>query len=311
MALQRYFLSLKMLRKEFKLKTPVLFLVFNRLDTTKKVFAEIRKAKPKQLFIASDGPREDKIQEKEIVEKIRKYLLKNINWKCEVKTLFRNKNLGCKYAVSGAIDWFFENVDQGIILEDDCLPSQSFFRFCEEMLDKYKNNEKIMHISGTNVEELSESEYDYFFSDRFNVWGWATWRRAWKKYDVEIKNWKKTRCSFNLIRKLKQQRLIEKISSWRLYNLTYLGKIDTWDYQWDFCCLMNDGFCIIPKKNLITNLGFKKGTHTTNYIKSEKSIKKHELSFPIKKNNNIKKNNIYSNLYANFFLSKKIPSFLK
>src|SRR6056297_619848 len=128
--------------KQKQFETPVLFLIFNRLDTTKQVFEEIRKAKPKQLFIAADGPRTK--QEKEKTDAVRKYVLDNIGWKCSVKKLFRNKNLGCKYAVSGAIDWFFENVEQGIILEDDCLPSQSFFRFCEELLEKYKDDERVM-----------------------------------------------------------------------------------------------------------------------------------------------------------------------
>lgn len=290
-----------MQRNNSTLETPILFLVFNRLDTAKKVFAEIRKAKPKQLFIASDGPREDKIQEKEIVEKIRKYLLKNINWKCEVKTLFRNKNLGCKYAVSGAIDWFFENVDQGIILEDDCLPSQSFFIFCQKMLRRYKDDKRIMHISGTNVEGVSKTKKNYFFSNCFNVWGWATWRRAWKNYDVEMRNWKQIRFSKKFFDITTGQRIFNRLKSWRLYNLTYNGNIDTWDYQWDFLCLIKFGLAIIPQKNLITNIGFTNGTHTTNYSKKSKSIKRNEIDITIKKEENIEINEKYNEKYSQFF----------
>ena len=136
--------------KNKNLRVPVLFLVFNRFDTTKKVFEEIKRVKPKKLFISSDGPRKDKRKEKEVVEIIRKYLLDEIDWNCEVKTLFRNKNLGCKKAVSFAIDWFFKNVEEGIILEDDTIPNQDFFIFCEKLLEKYKEDERIMHISGNN-----------------------------------------------------------------------------------------------------------------------------------------------------------------
>jgi len=174
-------------KNNFALTTPVLFIVFNRLDTTKQVFEEIKKAKPQKLFIAADGPRN--FQEKNKTDVVRKYILENINWKCEVKTLFREKNLGCKYAVAGAIDWFFDNVEQGIILEDDCLPSQSFFKFCQEMLEKYKDDERVMHISGTNVEGISKIDQDYFFAINFNVWGWATWKRAWKLYDINVTHW--------------------------------------------------------------------------------------------------------------------------
>jgi len=162
--------------------TPILFLVFNRFDLTKKVFKEIKKARPKSLFISSDGARTKKEEKK--VEEIRQYLLNNIDWNCNLKTLFRNKNLGCQKAVSSAISWFFNNVEQGVILEDDCLPNQDFFKFSEEMLKKYKNNDKIMHISGTNVEKKSNLNEDYFFSKTFNMWGWATWRRSWKYFDI-------------------------------------------------------------------------------------------------------------------------------
>jgi len=285
---------------EFELQTPLLFLVFNRLDTTKKVFEEIRKAKPKQLFIASDGPRKTKEDEEKVVEQIRKYVLSNIDWKCNVKTLFRKNNLGCKYAVSSAIDWFFENVEQGIILEDDCLPSQSFFRFCRELLEKYKDDERIMQISGTNVEGKTAIKESYFFTPCFNAWGWATWRRAWKKYDVEMKDWKIFRFSIDFFNIVRNYSLIEKLKSWRLYQLTYSKKINTWDYQWIFMCLRNKGLCIIPQKNMITNLGFKIGTHTTNYRKTEKTLKKFETSFKLNTSPILNRRG-YIKIYLKFF----------
>src|SRR3989304_2636082 len=161
-----------MAQKEFILTAPVLFLTFNRPEETKRVFEEIKKAKPKQLFIASDGPRESRPEEKIVITELRAHLLKNIDWRCKIKTLFRDKNFGCRKSVSGAIDWFFSHVEKGVILEDDCLPSQSFFRFCQELLERYKDDKRIMQISGTNVEGISKIEESYFFSRTYNVWGW-------------------------------------------------------------------------------------------------------------------------------------------
>jgi len=234
------------------LKTPILFLVFNRLETTKRVFSEIRKAKPKQLFVSCDGPRENKPGEKETVEKIRKYVLKNVDWPCKVKTLFRKKNLGCKYAVSGAIDWFFENVEQGIILEDDCLPNQSFFRFCEELLKKYKDEEKVMMISGTNFidEKTSRMEESYYFSKNAHIWGWASWRRAWKDYDCDIRQ----RINIRRLLKISYDPLDFLFNRKKLSDLKK-NKVKTWDYQWEFVIKIHRGLCIIPKVNLIENIG--------------------------------------------------------
>ncbi len=282
--------------KKFDLNTPVLFLVFNRLNSTKKVFEEIKKAKPKKIFIAADGPRNQ--EEKSKTDSVREYIIKNIKWKCQVKTLFREKNLGCKYAVSSAIDWFFKNVERGIILEDDCLPNQSFFRFCQEMLEKYRDNEKIMHVSGTNIEEVSKIPESYFLSRCTNVWGWATWRRAWKDYDVEMRKWPIWK--IKILGLMKNYGLFNKIKSWRLYELTYRNKINTWDYQWDFLCRIKKGLSIVPKVNLITNLGFIEGTHTVNYQKNEKTLKRRELKFPLES----RKINIleeYQKKYFRFF----------
>lgn len=263
--------------KKFELITPVLLLVFNRIDTTKKVFEEIRKVKPKELFITADGPRNDK--EKEKTDAVRNYILKSINWECKIKTLFRNKNLGCKYAVSSAIDWFFDNVEQGIILEDDCLPSQSFFQFCQEILEKYKDDERIMQISGTNIELKSDVKADYFFSRSCSVWGWATWRRAWKKYDIKMTLWPR----FKLEKKIKVfgYDLISKLKSIRFFDNTYKNKIDTWDFQWDFACKINNGLSIVPRRNLIKNIGFGGGaTHTNNYGNC-KSLDNFNIDFPL------------------------------
>lgn len=243
------------------LTTPVLFMIFNRPDTTQKVFNAIKKAKPRKLFVAADGPREGKEGEKKICGQVRK-IMEQINWNCELKTLFRDKNLGCKIAVSSAIDWFFENVEEGIILEADCLPSQSFFWFCQELLDYYRNDTRIMHISGNNFQfGKKRGEGSYYFSKYAHVWGWATWRRAWKYFDVNMDTFEKFKKEgqINNVFRIKQQQ-----KSWiKTFQITYSGKIDTWDYQWAYACFINNGLCLIPNINLVSNIGFnKEALHT-------------------------------------------------
>ena len=243
--------------------TPVLFVIFNRPDTTQKVFNAIRQAKPKQLFVAADGPREGKEGEKEKCEQVRE-IIEQIDWDCEVKTLFRDKNLGCKIAVSSAIDWFFENVEEGIILEDDCLPSQSFFWFCQELLEYYRNDTRIMHISGDNFQfGRKRGEGTYYFSKYSHIWGWATWRRAWKYYDVNMKYFEdflKSNQIMNIL-KIKQEQ-----KGWmNTFQLVYDDKIDTWDYQWTYTCFINNGLCVMPNVNLVSNSGFNRDSlHTRN-----------------------------------------------
>ena len=295
-------------KSKFKLQTPVLYLAFNRLDTVRQTFLEIQKAKPKQLFIGADGPRTK--EEKRKTDAVRKYILENIDWKCKVKTLFREENLGCKYAVAGAIDWFFENVERGIILEDDCLPSQSFFRFCQEMLKRYKDDKRIMHISGTNIEGQSRIKESYFISNCFNVWGWATWRRAWNKYDVEMQEWGRID-KRKFIKSLKFD-LLNSVRSWRIFSLTYKNKIDTWDYQWDFVCRICKGLCIVPKKNLIANIGFGgDGTHTVDKDMGKRKLKNYELDFPLKWDKEIVASERYLKKYVKFFNGDIIKKVLK
>jgi len=259
--------------------------------------------KSKELFVAADGPRNE--EEKKKTDAVRDYIKKNINWKCKIKFLFREKNLGCKYAVSGAIDWFFKNVEQGIILEDDCLPSQSFFRFAQEMLEKYKDDRRIMHVSGTNVGGISKIKEDYFFSNISNVWGWATWRRAWKHYDVEMRDWEKYR-NFSKIKRLGYGGFLLRLKMLRVFNLTYLNKINTWDYQWAFAIVRKKKLSIIPKKNLITNVGVGGGTHTKNYG-DEKSFAQHELNFPLKPKELVEENKEYFARYMKTYM----PNFFK
>jgi len=263
------------------LNIAVLFLVFNRLDTTKKVFEAIKKAKPPRLYVAADGARETKDGEDKKVKEVRDYVIDKIDWKCEVKTLFREHNLGCKYAVSGGIDWFFENEEMGIILEDDCLPSISFFRFCEELLIKYKDDTRIGLISGDNFQNGNiRGDSSYYFSRYIHIWGWATWRRAWKKYDINMD-------SFPVFLKEKSIKSIitdkkEQMGWLDIFNKIYNNEIDTWDYQWVYTCFSNSSMSIMPNKNLVTNIGFGgEGTHTMDRMDPAANMKVDDLIFPL------------------------------
>ena len=267
------------------MKTPVLFIIFNRLDTTKQIFEQIKKAKPPKLYIACDGPRENKPEEAEKVKKVREYVLNNIDWDCEVKTLFREKNLGCRINVSSAITWFFENEKQGIVLEDDTLPVDSFFQYCEVLLEKYRNDERVGIISGFNaVSDKVKCNYSYFFSVYNPCWGWATWRDRWEKYDVKMRDyplWLKSGGLNNLFNDW-----IVRNYWYEIFNLFYLGINNTsWDAQLTYTCFKNNWLTVVPVKNQILNIGFNypdavhcKGKEPK-YIKNSKP---QDLEFPLK-----------------------------
>jgi len=262
------------------LHTAVLFLVFNRLDTTKEVFEAIRKAKPPRLYIAADGARSRREGEAEKVRAVREYVMKRIDWNCEVKTLFREQNYGCKMAVSGAIDWFFDNEKAGIILEDDCLPSQSFFWFCEALLDRYKDDMRVWNIGGYKHPYLKGDQYSYNFSRFTQIWGWATWANRWKHYDVTLEKYRQNRnllVDFEFFREDFENRSRQKILD-RLAD----GLIDTWDYQWNFAVRINHGLSVRPRVNLIQNIGFgADATHTKGENSEIASNKAVEIAFPL------------------------------
>lgn len=249
-----------------QLETPILFTIFNRPEETARVFAEIRKQKPLRLFIAADGPRD---QAEKIKTDETRAIVSNIDWPCEVKTKFEDKNLGCKMAMSGAINWLFLNVEEGIILEDDCLPHPDFFKFCSELLEKYRDNEKIMMISGDNFQDgIKRGNGSYYFSKFDHIWGWATWRRAWKLYDINMTGLegflKSAPFAVRTNNKIAQSTLASKMMDVKS------GKIDTWDFQWTYSLLKNDGMAILPNVNLVSNIGFGETATHTKKANSEK-----------------------------------------
>jgi hypothetical protein len=241
---------------------PILFLIFNRPDTTAQVFDAIRQARPSRLYVAADGARADKDGEAARCDEARR-VATQINWPCEVKTIFRDQNLGCGRAVSSAITWFFEHEEEGIILEDDCLPALEFFRFCEELLKRYKDDSRIMAICGSSYAPTKVApKQSYYFSYYADIWGWATWRRAWNLYDWNLAKWVEFKRSCG-------GRLLGQMAPWRFqywencFDLAAKGEIDTWDYQWLFTVIESDGLACYPARNLISNLGYRPdATHT-------------------------------------------------
>lgn len=240
---------------------PVAFIIFNRPDLTEIVFEAIRQAKPKKLLVVADGPRFT--EEAEKCEKARA-VIGRVDWECEVLTNFSDTNLGCKRRVSSGLDWIFSEVEEAIILEDDCLPAPSFFDFCQTLLDKYKHDERIMMIGGINFQpDNHRNDYSYYFSKYVHIWGWASWRRAWEHYDVDIKTWQEYK-NLGLMDSVCNDPDEKKYWS-DIFDKVYDGGIDTWDYQWVYTCWSQNALSILPHFNLISNIGFRlDATHTIN-----------------------------------------------
>jgi hypothetical protein len=244
------------------LRTPVAFIIFNRPEVTQRVFAEIAKAQPPKLLVVGDGPRKARAGEAERVAAARD-IIRQVDWPCDVLCNYSDINLGCKARVSSGLDWVFEQVPEAIILEDDCLPDQSFFRFCEDLLDRYRADQRIGMISGDNFQFGREyNEDSYYFSKYTHIWGWASWRDRWvKEYDVDIKTWPKIRDASTLANFLEDQK---EVAFWSaLFDKAYLKQIDTWDYQWTLTNWSKGRLTILPSVNLISNIGFSAdATHT-------------------------------------------------
>lgn len=245
------------------MRSPVLFLVFNRPDTTAQVFERIRAAKPPRLYVSADGPRAGRAGEAEACLTVRQIATK-VDWPCELKILFQDQNLGCKMGVSTGISWFFEQESEGIILEDDVLPVPSFFGYCDELLERYRLDERVGMISGSNlVSSKVKCGDSYFFSNIPLIWGWAAWRRSWQQYDVSIAEWPAWNQSGGLEKLFPGQLLVS--SYWRdAFQRVIQGKLNTWDYQLIFTRWRYGGLTIIPANNLTDNLGYGlNATHTS------------------------------------------------
>jgi hypothetical protein len=244
------------------MKAPVVFIIFNRPDTTARVFEAIRQAKPPLLFVIADGARTSKAGEAEKCAAARA-IIDGVDWDCEVRTNYSDVNLGCGKRVASGLDWVFQEVEEAIILEDDCLPHPTFFQFCEELLEYYRNDTRIMAIAGNNFQRGKKySAASYYFSRYPHCWGWASWRRAWQYYDFKMSIWPQIRGGEWLDNMLDSKKSV-KYWSEIFDNMHYKELIDIWDYQWTFACWIQSGLSILPEVNLISNIGFgEDATHT-------------------------------------------------
>lgn len=240
---------------------PILLLLFNRPDLADRVFSCIREAQPEQLFIAVDGPRLDCEGEEQLVLQNQAFA-DRVDWPCKVETLFRGENLGCGKAVSEAITWFFQHVEKGIILEDDCLPDLSFFPFAAEMLERYADEDRISMVNGTSYSSVGlHPKNSYYYSMFDMVWGWASWKRAWESYDFQLTSFPGDKGTENSMKSLDW---LTRLHLNRIWRRVKSGKVDTWDYQWEHAIWASESLVITPSVNLISNIGFDdRATHTS------------------------------------------------
>ncbi|RAM53010.1 MAG: glycosyltransferase family 2 protein [Hapalosiphonaceae cyanobacterium JJU2] len=270
----------------FRLKTPVAFIIFKRPDTTERVFEAIRQAKPAKLFVIADGPRNDRADEPEKCEATRA-IIDRVDWECEVLKNYSDTNIGCAERLPSGLDWVFNQVEEAIILEDDCLPHPTFFQFCEALLEKYRYDQRIGTIIGQNVQlGRRRTEYSYYFSIYNRCWGWATWRRAWQNFDFDMKLWPEIQESRFLNDILVDPK---SVKFWQqIFQDTYDSRINTvWDYQWTFSCWLQNQLSIVPNHNLISNIGFgQNATHTKHtkgsFVKTYASMPTEPINFPLK-----------------------------
>jgi GR25 family glycosyltransferase involved in LPS biosynthesis len=276
------------------MNTPILFLIFNRPETTAQSFDVIRSVKPSRLYVAADGPRLEKTGERELCIKTRSLI--KIDWECELKMLFSDQNLGCGRAVSKAITWFFENEEEGIILEDDIIPHLDFFPYCEELLAKYRDDERIQLITGRNFfyEPINSNE-SYYFSGLFHIWGWASWKRVWKDYHFDLSYFSE----IDFDKKISFYQFPKSVNCyWKnIFVMMKYNPIDTWDYQLLFNQWYYQRYCIIPLINLTENIGF--GINATHTITDEKSEKfKGAAILPLCHPDKVKENRPLDKIYA-------------
>lgn len=252
---------------------PVLFIIFKRYHTAVEVFKVIKQIKPKKLYVAADGPRN--LQEKEMCDKTRS-LIEQVDWDCDLQLQFRNENLGCKYGPYTSISWFFEHEEEGVILEDDCIPDLTFFPFVKEMLETYRTDNRVSMIAG-HSEVSIPLKTSYIFSRFKACWGWATWRRAWNYIDIELQNHDYMNDVIPLM-VYDQERAVH----WRIaLELIAQNKVAAWDWPWYFSVAAQSQLCIFPCKNLVANIGFgEDGTHCLGEAPPE-AITSFSLDFPL------------------------------
>ena len=242
-------------------RTPVVLLIFNRPDMTARVFDAVAAARPERLLVVADGPRPGVAGDAEACAAART-VTERVDWPCEVKRDYSKANLGCARRVSSGLDCVFGQVEEAIILEDDCVPDPSFFAFCEELLARYRDDERVMAISGDNFQGARRrGAYSYYFSIFPHCWGWATWRRAWRHFDLAMAKWPEFRDSDRLAGLFHDPGAVRY---WRdIFEGARNGEFDSWAYPWTFSCWAHGGLTVLPNVNLVSNIGFdERATHT-------------------------------------------------
>ena len=289
-------------------EVPVGFIVYKRLDVTKRSFAAIRELKPAKLYIISDGPREKK--DAKAVKEVRDYIDSHIDWDCELHRSYAGKNMGLRYRMPSGMAWVFETEDRAIFVEDDIEASQNFFYFCRDMLMHYEKDERIGMITGSNLypEEPCFGDGDICFSSYATIWGWATWKRAWQLYDVNIRRWPE-------LKKKKAFRKIMTKNTWNFFSIVFddlqYHWYRTWGYQWNFMMWANDKLGIVPKYNLIRNIGMgdEQGEHpgdSAEKVEQVSGVERKELTLPIKYPQKVKRNAAYDRMFQDRFFTEKI-----
>lgn len=263
------------------MKTPVALIIFNRPDQTRQVFEVIRQAKPSMLLVIADGPRAERPGEDKKCAETRA-IIDSVDWDCQVLKNYSDINLGCGKRPATGLDWVFDQVEEAIVLEDDCLPHPTFFRYCEELLDYYKEDQRVMAICGSNVQfGKSRTNYSYYFSRYSICWGWASWRRAWKYFDFDMNMWPEVRDT-NLLVDILDNDYAVKVWHQTL-QMTYDKMLNCWGFQWTFANFMQNGLAVMPNVNLISNIGYtNEATHTNTEQSPYSQLTAEEMTFPLK-----------------------------
>lgn len=261
-------------------RVPVAFLIFNRPQFTARVFDAIARVEPSRLLVVGDGPRSDHPRDERLVREARA-VIERVDWPCEVLTCYSDVNLGCKRRCTSGLDWVFSQVDEAIILEDDCLPEPTFFPYCEQLLDRYRDDERMQMVSGSSgLYPERFTSHSYYFSRIYHIWGWATWARAWRHYDIEMRRWpelRETRWLEDHLKGEAQAQLARQI-----FDLTHSEDIDVWDFQWVFTGWLNDGLSVVPSVNLISNIGYgESATHEHHLRHPQANRPTRPIAFPL------------------------------
>jgi hypothetical protein len=294
---------------QYQIRTPIAFMVFNRPSVTATVFARIAAAKPRRLLIVADGARSHVAGEDGKVSEVRR-IVQRIDWPCDLSVNFAEGNLGCRDRISSGLDWVFAQEESAIILEDDCLPAPTFFRYCDELLEKYRDEPRVMTVCGSNWLRATPSEHSYLFTTHMSIWGWATWRRAWRTYDVDLKSWpqKKLEQPFAQLLSRKEAgaltRTLDNLADANPANRT----LSAWDFQWFYNCYVHGGLAITPAANMVSNIGFgADATHTRALASKLANIPVRDVEFPLKHPPTLEVSHEFEQAYYRTVIRKSFP----